>query len=164
MVEVKAGQCALSTCAEPLPKYRRRWCSDDHRNWYSENHHWGMARHTAVWRDERKCIKCGSTDRLEVNHIIPRMGRGYGTGCQHHQTNLETLCHNCHVKITNEQRKDIRNRQERKYWKKWSVFCQCSHPYGKHSPLIDREDKYWGCRVEGCSCRLFVNAEVAKAR
>lgn len=41
---------------------------------------------------------------LEVNHIEPRVGRGYGWGCHHHLTNLETLCHLCHVDETNRQK------------------------------------------------------------
>lgn len=42
--------------------------------------------------------------KLEVNHIEPRNGKGYRPGCHHHLDNLETLCHPCHVAITNEQR------------------------------------------------------------
>lgn len=44
------------------------------------------------------------TNWLEVNHIDPRNGRGYGTGCWNHLTNLETLCHKCHVAVTRRQR------------------------------------------------------------
>lgn len=40
---------------------------------------------------------------LEVNHIVPREGRGYGWGCHHHLSNLETLCHPCHVAETTRQ-------------------------------------------------------------
>lgn len=40
---------------------------------------------------------------LEVNHIAPRVGRGYGFGCHNHLANLETLCHGCHVDETNRQ-------------------------------------------------------------
>jgi hypothetical protein len=42
--------------------------------------------------------------RLEVNHIVPRNGAGYGFGCWNHQDNLETLCHGHHVEVTNAQR------------------------------------------------------------
>lgn len=41
---------------------------------------------------------------LEVNHIEPRRGAGYGFGCWNHQDNLETLCHGCHVEVTTAQR------------------------------------------------------------
>jgi hypothetical protein len=40
---------------------------------------------------------------LEVNHIDPRVGQGYNSGCWNHQDNLETLCHKCHVKTTRRQ-------------------------------------------------------------
>lgn len=41
--------------------------------------------------------------RLEVNHIDPRRGGGYGPGCWNHLDNLETLCHRCHLDVTAEQ-------------------------------------------------------------
>lgn len=41
---------------------------------------------------------------IEVNHIEPRRGRGYGWGCHNHLTNLETLCHDCHVVVTRQER------------------------------------------------------------
>lgn len=40
---------------------------------------------------------------LEVNHIVPRNGRGYLPGCHHHQSNLEVLCRPCHVMETRRQ-------------------------------------------------------------
>lgn len=40
---------------------------------------------------------------LEVNHIVPRNGRGYEPGCHHHQANLEVLCRPCHVQETRRQ-------------------------------------------------------------
>jgi len=42
---------------------------------------------------------------LEVNHIEPRNGQGYGWGCHNHLSNLETLCHDCHVLVTREQKR-----------------------------------------------------------
>lgn len=41
--------------------------------------------------------------QLEVNHIVPRNGGGYGRGCHHHLDNLETLCAPCHDLVTSEQ-------------------------------------------------------------
>lgn len=114
MIKDIPGHCAVATCGIPLPKYRRRWCSDSHAIYHAQNHSWGYARETALKRDGFQCVKCGSKAWLEVNHIFPRMGRGYGTGCQHHQANLETLCHECHVKITNKQRREQRNRNQTK--------------------------------------------------
>lgn len=48
---------------------------------------------------------------MEVNHKVPRAGRGYQQGCHHHLADLELLCHPCHVIVTTEQireRKGIR--------------------------------------------------------
>ena len=59
-----------------------------------------MARKKAKYR----CQTCGSNERLEVNHIQPALGRHGEISCIHHQDNLIVLCHECHVKVTAEQR------------------------------------------------------------
>ncbi len=41
---------------------------------------------------------------VEVNHVEPRRGAGYGSGCHHHLDGLETLCHRHHVAVTAAQR------------------------------------------------------------
>lgn len=45
---------------------------------------------------------------LEVNHIDPRNGGGYNWGCHNHLSNLETLCHGCHVAETTRQGRERR--------------------------------------------------------
>lgn len=52
-----------------------------------------------IWRNETW---------TEVNHIEPRNGKGYLSGCWNHLSNLETLCHGCHVEVTNQQRVERR--------------------------------------------------------
>lgn len=122
-----AGRCRA--CGEPLPRTRRSWCSLECQLVYERNHYWDAARDAAVTRDKR-CVKCGwvadqdyatsygqyfmwsrkvlqgrgADNWLEVNHIVPRYGAGYGTGCWNHLSNLETLCHRDHVKVTGQQR------------------------------------------------------------
>jgi hypothetical protein len=46
------------------------------------------------------------SDVPEVNHVEPRWGAGYGTGCWNHQTNLQVLCHECHVAETARQKRE----------------------------------------------------------
>jgi 5-methylcytosine-specific restriction endonuclease McrA len=43
-----------------------------------------------AWRAAKK------TARMEVNHIVPCRGRHTTIACDHHLTNLETLCVACH--------------------------------------------------------------------
>lgn len=54
---------------------------------------------TEAWRDLD--LAC----QVEVNHVVPRVGAGYGSGCHHHLDGLETLCHRCHAGVTTEQRR-----------------------------------------------------------
>jgi hypothetical protein len=123
------GVCAA--CGTRIERLQR-WCSDDCARFYERNHYWPNARVAALQRDGHRCIKCdwhkelfdqladgqyfmwsrtaltqNSDDNwLEVNHITPRLGQGYGMGCHNHLSNLETLCHRCHVKVTRRQRID----------------------------------------------------------
>ncbi len=43
--------------------------------------------------------------RLQVNHIQPLVGSYRGVTCMNHLSNLEVLCHQCHVAVTDEQRR-----------------------------------------------------------
>ncbi len=52
---------------------------------------------------------------VEVNHIDPRNGAGYGNGCHNHQDGLETLCHSCHVVTTTQQGRDRRREASPQY-------------------------------------------------
>lgn len=105
------GQDAVcQVCVSPLPAQSRRtvFCSDKCRRWFEQNHIWRFARRTARRRGKYACSipECPATkaDGIEVNHIIPLVGSGYGPSCFHHQANLETLCHHHHVEATNRQR------------------------------------------------------------
>jgi 5-methylcytosine-specific restriction endonuclease McrA len=122
------GVCPV--CGTRLTTGQRRWCSTECSRFYTRNHYWPNARAAALNRDGHRCVKCQWSKELfdqlaggqyflwsratlklckddnwlEVNHIVPRAGEGYGMGCHHHQSNLETLCHKCHVKVTRRQR------------------------------------------------------------
>lgn len=117
-----------------LPGRRRVWCSDACLTVYLENHFWTEARSVAIRRasitDERGrplltfCDQCrkrcgrlstllgatghryGGQSEAEVNHVEPRLGQGYDDGCWNHQTNLQVLCHGCHVMETQRQKRE----------------------------------------------------------
>jgi 5-methylcytosine-specific restriction endonuclease McrA len=56
----------------------------------------------SAWRDAWEGLRLRF--RLEVNHIVPANGAHGVVSCVHHLDNIETLCHPCHVKVTNAQR------------------------------------------------------------
>lgn len=100
-------ESACQWCDTDLPPGRRTvFCSRACVLAYERNHRWNKARSAAKRRARYRCQRCGAGKDadLEVNHIIPVDGAGYGDGCAHHQNNLETLCHDCHVLTTATQR------------------------------------------------------------
>jgi len=66
----------------------------------------GPAVAAGLWRSpEWELLR--QTCLLEVNHIVPRRGGGYGAGCHHHLDGLETLCRRCHAMVTAHQRRSL---------------------------------------------------------
>lgn len=49
------------------------------------------------WDPDCKSFHALAQGRLQIDHRVPREGRGYGDGCHHHQDNLQTLCVPCHA-------------------------------------------------------------------
>lgn len=114
------------TCGGPLRSTRAAYCSVACGDAFERNHFWGAARAWALhlWAEpgDPKCRRCGEAGLLiwprgrrytlgrrspEVNHIAPlnrKRGKTYHFGCFNHQSNLEVLCHGCHVRVTVEQR------------------------------------------------------------
>jgi len=92
-------------CSKPLPKYRRKYCSDDCSDAYFRHHiaplWWSNARMIALERAGNKCEHCGDIANLEVHHIIPLLNPD---GDRHNsplnkQTNLKVLCRACHNRV-----------------------------------------------------------------
>jgi 5-methylcytosine-specific restriction protein A len=52
---------------------------------------WQKTRARIKARDGFRCVKCGDTRRLLVDHVIPRRAGGTDD-----DANLRTLCHRCH--------------------------------------------------------------------
>jgi hypothetical protein len=92
---------------------RKTWCSDKCRLMWERNHVWSKARSAARRRGKYQCGRCGAHKTetgIEVNHIHPVAAHADAThgrqpSCAHHQSNLEVLCHACHVVETSRQRK-----------------------------------------------------------
>lgn len=101
------GRCDL--CGHWLVGRQKRWCGKKCALAYRRQHSWTHARTAARRRDGYRCRHCGTGREnpechLEVNHIMPLNGKGYGWSCAHHLENLEVLCRACHRKVTAKQR------------------------------------------------------------
>jgi 5-methylcytosine-specific restriction endonuclease McrA len=111
-------QVQCETCGKTFGRYRRNlkvenFCSPacvvkDHvgeknPRWRGGNKAWRgpgwrELRESVLERDGRRCVKCGSTDRVEVNHIIPF--RRFDSHVEANRPeNLETLCLPCHRRV-----------------------------------------------------------------
>lgn len=113
-------RCWVRACGKPLPPRRRRWCSQECSRLWGRWHSWSESRQYCLELANWTCQRCGFQSRqtvpvqyghrwgnwIEVNHIVPRNGAGYGTGCWNHQDNLEVLCAQCHHEVTAQQRRD----------------------------------------------------------
>ena len=114
--------CWWKDCRRPLPKYKRHYCSNRCATLFAMNHSWTMARVWAIRLSYHSCEGCRVVDvefadamvgehrrvknlALEVNHIVPLNGAYRAKTCANHQENLETLCHECHRKVTAQQRR-----------------------------------------------------------
>jgi len=102
------GRPDAPTGAQRRPRWFCKTRGTACRNEWRRNHQWPEARRAALKRD-RRCLRCPAWKspppaELEVNHIVPRNGGGYGTGCHNHLDNLESLCRQHHQEATNEQR------------------------------------------------------------
>lgn len=109
------GRC--DRCGKELTGRQTRWCSYACSLEFRTNHDWNLARKAARRRDGERCVRCGArggyyegefpdavwVPQLEVNHLVPRVGRGYGWGCHNHLDVLETLCHEDHILVTRQQ-------------------------------------------------------------
>jgi len=91
-------------CLKPLPKYRRKYCSDDCSDEYFIYNiaplWWNNAKIIALERAGNKCEQCGETANLEVHHIIPLPN----SNKRHkhplnERTNLKVLCRRCHNNV-----------------------------------------------------------------
>lgn len=54
-------------------------------------------------RDGNRCVQCGNTNRLEVDHII-----NIANGGTHNLDNLQTLCADCHREKSQQEARQAR--------------------------------------------------------
>ncbi len=69
---------------------------------------WDKLRARAIRRDGGKCVTCGATDDLEVDHVTPRSAGGSNA-----LANLATLCNTCHTAKTHADQAATRRQRAR---------------------------------------------------
>lgn len=99
-------------CGGKLGKRRRVYCCDECADRYRNLFFWPWASMEAFRRANRKCQRCGITDRglsklyalwwpekagLQVHHIIPVRGEDRTWHRLNIPSNLLVVCHDCHV-------------------------------------------------------------------
>jgi hypothetical protein len=104
----EGGPWACRMCNGLIPRNRTRFCGPQCTDAALDNHVFDRARAARRRMDGYRCVRCGSTEHLEVNHKTPILGLHDVPGCHHHLSNLETLCGgggtSCHQFTTNGQR------------------------------------------------------------
>lgn len=97
-------------CDAEFKGRRFRWCSDACADTANREHHFNAGSHYAK-RMRPACERCGAkpgTVRLadgtwsrridlEAHHVEHALGRHRECSCIHHSSNLEVVCHECHV-------------------------------------------------------------------
>ena len=96
------GECA--NCGKPLEGNQVYYCSEDCKSEFYSAHptsvRWNDLRTRALERDHHRCMSCGR-EAEEVDHI-QEIWEG---GPEFDLENLQSLCHECHVLKTNENRR-----------------------------------------------------------
>ncbi len=105
--------CAVPNCMKLPDKFKngnsRKYC--DLHDSYSliRERYWSFFKTRILMRDVC-CVKCGSKEDLQVDHIIALVNGGD----MWNENNLQTLCVECHKKKTKE---DLKERKKKKILK-----------------------------------------------
>lgn len=85
-----------------IKKKPRKDVLKDHHN----KKRFGGNKFKAMERDEYKCRNCGIDKNLEIHHIDGTGYKSIGDPKKSNNSleNLMTLCHSCHIRITNRNR------------------------------------------------------------
>ena len=78
-----------------------------------DRHKWVGIRALILDRDNWQCVKDGRKGRLEVDHIVS-LAHG---GALYDESNLQTLCRECHFFKTEQERKQDTESEESREWR-----------------------------------------------
>ncbi len=77
----------------------KAWSVNENTNQWSKSQHHSISaetRNKVLDRDGHRCVNCGSTNYLSIDHIVPRSRGGDDS-----ESNLQTLCNICNSKKGN---------------------------------------------------------------
>lgn len=101
--------CHVVDCrkTQPCPVHPKKvWARND--NWAPLPGNWSKIVKIVKSLYKNKCSNCGSSDHVEVDHIVGRAEakrRGWTPEQMHRMSNLQLLCKGCHhLKTISEQR------------------------------------------------------------
>lgn len=90
--QIKDGYCRV--CQADIPARKQSYCSDYCKT-IAQNvqklFSWGFIRDIVAARDE-ECVRCGSSDEYEIDHIVPVSNGGHPFDPE----NMQRLCVPCH--------------------------------------------------------------------
>lgn len=86
-IATDTGRCLRTN---PCPTHKRPAWAGSKRN-LNRPADWRKRRSLVIRRDGFKCVRCGSSGPLEVDHIL-----SIAKGGSWEPTNLQTLCSECH--------------------------------------------------------------------
>jgi 5-methylcytosine-specific restriction endonuclease McrA len=88
LIQFVAGRRAYRDSAHGRVNYISRMVGD-----FYTTLRWRLLRGFMLWLYGRRCMRCGSTYRVEVDHIIARARGEFGRAHQWMPRNLQILCH-----------------------------------------------------------------------
>lgn len=104
-------------------KFNREWC----------------AKRRSEFFNDKSCIKCGSLEKLELDHIDPKTkttNRIWSWSLERRKKEIskcQVLCNSCH-----------KNKTKQDYQK---LFCKIGHEYSKTGKYFYKSGKFHGCKM-----------------
>jgi len=86
-------------------------------------------------RDDHKCVKCGSTDKIDVHHKDGNNWQKIRQLANNNLANLITLCHSCHMKLHHRQG-DLQAKKEKRTLD--MITYHNEHPEIRHAKLATK--------------------------
>lgn len=102
-VTMRSPALATKYCSPECYYASKFTTPEGYKKWRRNQDFRSAQRNSIKQRDGYKCVLCGSTDKLQIDHILP-IGLGGGNAIE----NGQTLCRSCHALKTTKDKRLIR--------------------------------------------------------